>query len=1039
MRSSNGKKTSKNNGSPTGAVMVVGGGIAGMQASLDLADQGFKVYLIETQSAIGGKMAQLDKTFPTNDCAMCTISPKLVETGRHPNIEIMTTTDVVGIDGEAGNFKIKVNHRPRYIDLEKCVACNDCVVVCPVSIPNEFNEGLSSRKAVFKLYPQATPNAYAIEKLGVAPCQDACPANQKAQGYIALIQEGRWEDALRTIKLDNPFPGICGRVCNHQCEIACNRGLVEEPINIHGLKRFVTDKVYEQPRQAVEAIPKVFNEKVAIIGAGPAGLTAAQDLALEGYPVTVFEALPKAGGMLRFGIPEYKLPDEIIDREIQDIVDLGVELHLNHRVESIDALLEEGYKSVLISVGASDGVKLPIPGADLEDVHINSDFLRDMRLGKYQNGESKPLGDKVLVLGGGNVAIDCARLARRMGKEVHMACLESRDAMPAHSYEVDTAEDEGITVHTSLTFDQIVSDDNGKVSGVECTKVASFHFDDTGRLQLEKEPDSQHVLECDTVIFAVGYRVGAGLIGENSGIEQSPKRTVAVDSNTFATSRPGVFSAGDSVTGTLWAINAIADGHKAATSIMEYLRGEPITPLDNSEKPVVTFTPEEIAGRIASGEIIKHARVSMPSLSKEETFDNFKEIKLGYDEISAREEADRCLSCGVCSECMSCVFACGTDAIDHDMVAREETLDVGAVILAPGYQIYNAELSEEFGLGRYDNVVTSLQYERLLSASGPTMGHVERPSNNEIPKRVAFLQCVGSRDQSHDYCSAVCCMYATKESIMTKEHHPDTDIHVFLMDMRAFSKGYWAYFERSKDKYGIEYHRSRISMLYEDPETKNLYLEYQDANGIHHREEFDMVVLSVGIEISDSVKDLGARLGVELDEYGFCQTVQFDPLETSKKGIFAVGPFREPKDIPESIVEASGAAASAAAQIAPSRFSLTSAVEYPPEKDTSEEKAKVGVFVCHCGTNIAGYMNIEEVTDHAKTLPNVTHAEANLYTCSQDSIGHITEQVKELGLNRVVVASCTPLTHQPLFQDSIRSAGLNPYLFEMANIRNQCS
>jgi len=237
---------------PTGAVMVVGGGIAGMQASLDLADQGFKVYLVEKKSAIGGKMAQLDKTFPTNDCAMCTISPKLVETGRHPNIEVLTDTRVTDIIGEPGDFSVNVHHKPRYIDLTKCNACGDCAKVCPIVIPDKFNEGLNQRRAAYKLYPQAVPNAYAIEKRGVAPCRDACPAGQRAQGYIALIREGRWDDALRVIKMDNPFPGICGRICNHRCETACNRGLVDEPINIRALKRFITDQVYANPREMVE-------------------------------------------------------------------------------------------------------------------------------------------------------------------------------------------------------------------------------------------------------------------------------------------------------------------------------------------------------------------------------------------------------------------------------------------------------------------------------------------------------------------------------------------------------------------------------------------------------------------------------------------------------------------------------------------------------------------------------------------------------------------------------------------------------------------
>jgi heterodisulfide reductase subunit A2 len=373
------------------------------------------------------------------------------------------------------------------------------------------------------------------------------------------------------------------------------------------------------------------------------------------------------------------------------------------------------------------------------------------------------------------------------------------------------------------------------------------------------------------------------------------------------------------------------------------------------------------------------------------------------------------------------------------MVARQETVHVGAVILAPGYQVYKGELSEEYGLGRYPNVITSLQLERLLSASGPTMGHVQRPSDGKTPRRIAFLQCVGSRDQSHDYCSAVCCMYATKEAIIAKEHDSALDIQVFMMDMRAFSKGYWSYFERARDRYGVQFTRCRISAVRQEPGSHDLLLEYQDELGKRERQAFDMVVLSVGMEISEPVRRLGERLGVELDEYGFCHVAQFNPLETSRPGIYAVGPFREPKDIPESVVEASGAAAAAAAGLAPARFSLTTSREFPPERPVGDEPPRIGVFVCHCGSNIAGFVDVPAVRDYAAILPGVVHAESNLYTCSQDSIRHITEVAKEQDLNRVVVASCTPLTHAPLFQDSIRAAGLNPYLFEMANLRNHCS
>jgi heterodisulfide reductase subunit A-like polyferredoxin len=1012
-----------------------------MQASLDLAEQGFKVFLVESKSAIGGKMAQLDKTFPTNDCAMCTISPKLVETGRHPNIEIMTGTEVLDVKGQAGNFAVRVRHEPRYIDLSKCIGCGDCVKVCPVIVPDTFNEGLNLRRAAYKLYPQAVPNAYAIEKRGISPCRDACPAGQRAQGYIALIREGRWHDALRVIKMDNPFPGICGRICNHRCETACNRGLVDDPINIHALKRFVTDKVYAEPRQPVEPVARLHPERVAIIGAGPCGLTAAQDLVQAGYGVTVIEAMPVAGGMLRLGVPEYRLPTDIIEREVQDIIDLGVDLRLNQRVDNLDDIFAEGFDAVLIAVGAHEGIRLPIPGANLDGVLINTHFLRDVRLGKYQNGAGSvpPLGQRVLVLGGGNVAIDVARSALRLGREVHLACLESREAMPAHAWEVDAAESEGVVLYPGRSFERVVGDGSGHVCGVECQTVESFHFDETGRLQVEKVAGSAHVIPCDTVIFSVGQRAGLAFIPGDAGVGLTTKQTIAVNPNTLAATREGVFAAGDSVSGTAFVIEAVASGHTVARSILRYLQGEHLEPPRKPELPVVHLDRPEIEARMARGEIKPEPRVPLPELPVAQRVSNFAEVEGGYDDESAQREAARCLACGICSECMSCTFACGVNAIDHDMVAQEETVQVGAVILAPGYQIYRAELSQEYGLGRYPNVITALQFERLLAASGPTFGHVRRPSDDTAPKRVAFLQCVGSRDQSHDYCSAVCCMYATKEAIMAKEHEPGLDVQVFMMDMRAFSKGYWSYFERARDRYGVRYTRCRISTLHEDPHSRDLFVRYQDEEGQLHRERFDLVVLSVGMEIAEPVRALGQRLGIELDEYGFCHTVQFNPLETSRPGIYAVGPFREPKDIPESVIEASGAAAAAATRIGEARFSLTTTPEFPPERDVRGEAPRVGVFVCHCGSNIGGYLDVPDVAEYARTLPGVVHAESNLYTCSQDSIKHIAEQIVEHGLNRVVVSSCTPLTHQPLFQDCLRTAGLNPFLFEMANIRNQCS
>ncbi|NIS80183.1 MAG: FAD-dependent oxidoreductase [Anaerolineales bacterium] len=1062
---------------PVGAVLVIGGGIAGMQASLDLADQGYKVHLVEKKSAIGGHMAQLDKTFPTNDCAMCTISPKLVDTGRHLNIDLHVDTEVTKVEGEPGDFTVTLRHKPRYIDPIKCVGCGDCVDVCPVILPDSFDEGLADRRAAHKLYPQGVPNAFAITKLGVSPCRNACPSGQRAQGYIALIGDGRYEDALRAIKEDNPFPAICGRICNHRCEDACNRGLIDEPVNIRALKRFVTDKVYEEPRAPVEPAEIIHDKKVAIIGAGPCGLTVAQDLARLGYPVSVFEALPIAGGMLRVGVPEYRLPTEIIEREIADILDLGIDLQLNKTVEDLDAIFDAGFEAVLIAVGAHEGIRLPIPGADLDGVLLNTHFLRDVRL-----DNPPPLGERVLVLGGGNVAIDCARTAVRMGAEVHIACLEPREDLPCHAWEADAAEEEGITIHADRTFLRIMDDGNGRVTGVECAVVTHFEFDTEGRLSVEVEPGSEHVIPADTVIFSVGQRAGLSFLPDDASVGVTSQRTIDINPLTMATTRPGVFAAGDSVSGTTFVIEAVASGHRAAASIHRYLQGEELEPVPKPKQPVVEFTRTELLERVHAGEIELAERMPLPELSLEQRMNSFAEVEGGYNGELAKAEAARCLACALCSECLSCQYVCGRDAINHDDVETTEQINVGAVILAPGYQIYNAELSQEYGLGRYPNVITALQLERLLSASGPTEGHVNRPSDGAPAKKIAFLQCVGSRDQNHDYCSSVCCMYATKEAIMAKEHDSETEVHVFMMDMRAFSKGYEGYYQRARMQYGVEYTRCRISEFKENPESKNLVLRYMrdQANGhqgtqapghlgsielgtkvperpgapaperlssevFHYplsqiaEEEFDLVVLSVGMEISESVQQLGRALGVELDEYGFCHTTLFNPLETSRSGVYAAGPFREPKDIPESVIDASGAAARAAGLLAPARHTLTQAPEYPPERDVTGEEPRIGIFVCHCGSNIGGFLDVPSVAEYAKTLPGVVHAEDNLYTCSQDSVAHITEMIGELNLNRVVVASCTPHTHAPLFQDSLRAAGLNPALFDMANIRNQCS
>ncbi len=1036
---------------PIGAVLVVGAGIGGMQAALDLANSGFKVYLLERSPAIGGIMAMLDKTFPTNDCAMCILSPKLVECGRHLNIEILTMAELEDLQGTPGRFIARIRRYPRFIDVQKCTGCGDCAEACPIRVPDPFNAGLSERKAAYKLYPQAIPNAFAIEKRGTAPCRNACPIHQRAEGYIALIAEGRYEEAYRTILEDNPFPAICGRICNHRCEEECTRGRVDEPLSIMRLKRFVVDWVWdhsmgtggqgdggtERRGESGERAERGTGRegRVAVVGAGPAGLTCALDLVRLGYAVTVFEALPVPGGMMRVGVPEYRLPRDLIRREIDDILAEGVELRLNSRVEDLEALFAQGYQAVFLALGAHRGRKLRIPGADLPEVLLNTDFLRDVALGNPPD----LFGKRVLVLGGGNVAMDCARTALRLGAaQVQAACLESAEQMPAHPWEIDEAREEGVEILPSRTFLEITQEDR-HVTGLRCAQVVFRGFFPDGRPDIDIIPDSEHHLPADVIIFAIGQAPDTAFL-EQANLARRPNGTLIVDPETLATSRPGVFAGGDVVTGTTFVVDAIAAGHRAARAIDRYLRGEagirePIL------QPAVEIPQEELSARLQSGLLSKVPRISPPKLPAEERRRSFAEVERTLSEEEARQEAARCLQCGICSECLACARACKAGAVNHEMAEEVVEIPVGAVILTPGVGLFDARLKEEFGYGRFKNVLTSIEFERMLSASGPFAGHLQRPSDGKEPRRIAWIQCIGSRESgcNQNYCSSVCCMYATKEAIIAKEHAPGVEPTVFFLDIRAFGKGFEGYYEAARREHSIRYIRSFISSVKEDPATRNLRLIYATPEGRTMEEEFDLVVLSVGLVASPQLQETARRLGVALNRYGFAETHEFSPVETDRPGVFVAGAFRGPKDIPETVVEASAAAAAAARLLAPARGTLTRRKVYPPEVDVRLAEPRVGVFICHCGINIGSVVNVPEVVEYARTLPGVAYAEHNLYTCSQDTQKKITDTVRELGLNRVVVASCTPRTHEPLFQDTIREAGLNPYLFEMANIREQDS
>lgn len=389
-------------------------------------------------------------------------------------------------------------------------------------------------------------------------------------------------------------------------------------------------------------------------------------------------------------------------------------------------------------------------------------------------------------------------------------------------------------------------------------------------------------------------------------------------------------------------------------------------------------------------------------------------------------------TCGICQE------ACPADAIDYTQEDKIVEIGTGAVILSPGFCLYDGVQKPEFGFTTFPNVVNSLQFERILSASGPYLGKVVRPSDLSKPKKIAFIQCVGSRDSENDFCSSVCCMYAIKEAIITKEHEEDIICDIFYMDIRAHGKGFDAFYDRAKDL-GIEFTRCRPSKVEEIENTKSLRIGYVDESNRYSTKEFDLVVLSAGLQPPRQADQLASKFGISLNGNGFAVTRPFDSVSSTRNGVFVSGPFSEPKDIPETVMQASSAAARAMVQLADARGTEIVEHELPPERNIAGETPRIGVFICHCGRNIGGIVDVPGVAEYAKTLPHVVYSTDNMYTCSSDTQLSIKENIKEYNLNRVVVASCSPRTHEPLFQETIREAGLNPHLFEMANIRDQCS
>lgn len=837
----------------------------------------------------------------------------MVSVGRHENIKLLSYSEVESVSGYVGNYDIRVHRKARFVDETKCTGCGKCAEVCPVNISNTFEKGLVSRKAAYRFSAQSVPGAFVIDKKGIAPCRAACPAEQRAQGYIALIRQKRYADAYFAIRREHPFPSVCGRVCNKRCEEQCSRGQYDEPVSIMRLKRFVTDWAYEHRTELSSLVDKSIvgtpflhkaeptGKKIAIIGAGPAGLTAGLDLVRLGHAVTVFDALPVAGGMMRVGIPPHRLPYEYLDWEIGQIVEEGVELKLNTWVDDIPGLLKAGYQAVVIATGAHKASKLMIPGADHPDNWLSLELLKRACL-----GEKLDLGGRdVIVIGAGDVALDSARTAIRLGSpKVKIVCR----GMRASENELVESDAEGIEIIRNRVFKEVVVK-NDKIIGVLCLEARVGEIVN-GKRQVQEMPGTDHIIPGNLIIWAVGQWPDFTFLPRDGSIAtRYPDGLWSNDE--LMTTLPGVFTAGDVRGGmTTFVVDAVSEGHHIGRAVDRYLNlplgGLPEPP----HMPVAKLDKDEVTARIENGLASKNPRSKVPTLPVEDRINNFREVDQPMTEAEALAEAERCLSCGACSECLECLVACERGAIDHEM--QDETLDltVGTIILATGFKDFDPSVAPEYGYGKLDNVLTAMEFERLINSSGPTTGKVLM-KNGQPPRSVAILHCVGSRDAKyHEYCSRACCMYSLKLSQLVHEYM-GAEVHEIYRDMRSFGKGYEEFYNRT-ERMGVNFYHGKVKDIKQ--KGKKLLVKWDEAfyNQPDHV-EVDMVILATGFEPQADTARMAAIFGISRSGSGFFQErhPKLAPVETVSEGIYLAGACQAPKDIPDSVAQA-GAAASAA-------------------------------------------------------------------------------------------------------------------------------
>ena len=892
-------------------VLVLGAGVGGMESALTLGDMGFRVLLVEKEPSVGGRMILLSKVFPTLDCASCISTPKMAAVNNHPNVRTLVYTEVDEIaPAEGGTFRVRLHRKPTFIDAAKCTGCALCEAACTVAVPDEFNYDLAARRAAHIAFPQAVPKKAVISRRGSSPCSFTCPAGVKPHGYISLVRAGKYDEAFRQHLDDAPLVGVLSRACYAPCEGDCTRAELEGAVSIRGIKRFLVDRYY-----AAHPIPEFGpptdrrGSKVAVVGSGPAGLTAAFYLGRAGYDVTVFEADAEAGGILRWGIPAYRLPKDVLARDIANVTALGVRIETGHPVGSLAELRSAGFEATFLAVGDRGGRNLGVPGEAADGVLDAVAFLHDLNAGSPPDFT----GRSVVVVGGGNVAIDSARSARRLGaRSVTMVCLESRAEMPAHPGEIQEALEESVELRPSWGVGEVLTD-AGRVAGLDLIRCTSV-FDAEKRFRPAFDRSVTERIPAQVVIKAIGLAPNTAAFAGELTLERNG--TIHVDRSTLATSVPGVYAGGDAVSGPSMIVAAIGQGKRAARSIDRFLQHLPpeTDPLDD-RLPVAERGRVAEAARASGTRRSSHPIVHAPPA---ERLTSFHDYEVALSETDARDNAARCLDCGICSECRECVAVCPADAIDLEMRSQRETVTVRSVALATGFTPFDARQKPALGFGRFPNVITGPQMDRILAPTRP-FNAVIRPSDGKAPTNVAFVLCTGSRDAQvgNRLCSRVCCMYSMKQAQLLMGALPLADVTVYYLDIRAFGKGYEEFFQQTKGM-SVYFRKGKVSRI-EETDDQDLLVHFEDIEegGGAKTARHDLVVLSTGLLPNTGAVGLFPSSAPEQDAHSYVRepNEEVEPGRTSTPGVFVIGSATAVRDIPDTIVHSAAASAQVAAYL----------------------------------------------------------------------------------------------------------------------------